>query len=68
MTNKSPASLVSASAAASKALLADARLKQRLVAALQLVELLPRQIRAAQGVAGGSGLGTGDGNRKEINK
>ena len=43
------------------ALLADAHLEQRLVAALQLVELPPRQLRVAQGVAGGSGLGTGDG-------
>jgi len=42
------------------ALLADAHLEQRLVAAIQLVELPPRQIRAVQGVAGGGGLGTSD--------
>jgi len=36
------------------ALIADARLKQRLVAALQFIELPPRQVRAAQRVAGGS--------------
>ena len=35
------------------ALIADARLKQ-LVAALQFIELPPRQVRAAQRVAGGS--------------